>query len=182
MLHTTMAHKVNLEFTKAYAGSLREMTGNSALHLILQHDVGPKGRCGAFRQVTLYNNTVSVTGSATRERQILYQGRSTVPYDHILKKTCGEVTQFHPCGPALKCDELMERSRRRMNEDKNQMARLHRILRRQLAVEKRHTASAASTRKPRNLIESRRKVVRQPKPRTRERHGSVSKLPIPVHG
>ena len=41
MLHTTMAHKVNLEFTKAYAGSLREMTGNSALHLILQHDVGP---------------------------------------------------------------------------------------------------------------------------------------------
>ena len=61
-----------------------------------------------------------------------------------------------------------------MNEDKNQMARLHRILRRQLAVEKRHTASAASTRRPRNLSEPRRKVVRQPKPRTRERHGSMS--------
>ena len=79
MLHTTMAHKVNLEFTKAYARSLRKMTGNSALHLILQHDVGPKGQCGAFKQVTLYNNTVSVTGSANRERQILYQGRPTVP-------------------------------------------------------------------------------------------------------
>ena len=79
LLHTTMAHKVNLELTKAYAGSLREMTGNSALHVILQHDVGPKGQCGAFQKVTLYNNTVSVVGLATPERQILYQGRPTVP-------------------------------------------------------------------------------------------------------
>ena len=89
ILHTTMAHKVNLELTKAYAGSLREMTGNSALHVILQHDVGPKGQCGAFKKVTLYNNTVSVVGSDTPVRQILYQGRPTVPYDHVLKTPCG---------------------------------------------------------------------------------------------
>ena len=41
-IHTTMGHKVNLHLTHAYAGSLREMTANSALHVILQHDVGPK--------------------------------------------------------------------------------------------------------------------------------------------
>ena len=128
ILHTTMAHKVNLELTKAYADSLREMAGNSALHVILQHDVGPKGKCGAFKKITLYNNTVSVVGSATPVRQILYQGRPTVPYDHVLKTACGEVTRFHPCGPELKCDELLERSRRRMTEDKNQLARLHRIM------------------------------------------------------
>ena len=173
-LHTIMAHQVNLELTHAYAGSLQEMTGNSALQLILQHDVGPMGQYGAFQHVTLYNNTVSVMGPANRERQILYRGRPTVPYDHILKRACGEVHQFQPCGPGLKCDKLMERSCRRMEEVKNQMARLHRILRRQLAVEKRHTATAASTCRPRNLSEPRRKVARRPKPRTRERHGSVS--------
>ena len=135
-MHTTMGHKVNLELTHAYAGSLREMTGNSALHVILQHDVGPRGKYGAFQHITLYNNTVSVLGSANKERRILYQGRPTVPFDHVLKKACGEVHQFHPCGPGLKCEELMERCRRRMDKDKDQMARLHRILRRQLAVEK----------------------------------------------
>ena len=77
VLHTTMAHKVNLELTKAYAGSLREMTGSSALHLILQHDVGPKGQCGAFRKVTLYNNTVSVVGSTTPS--VRYCTRAALP-------------------------------------------------------------------------------------------------------
>ena len=34
-MHTTMGHEVNLQLTHAYAGLLREMTGNSAIHVVL---------------------------------------------------------------------------------------------------------------------------------------------------
>lgn len=132
-MYTTMGHEANLQLTHTDAGLLREMRGNSALHVVLQHDMDPRGKQGAFQYVTLFNNTVSLVGSANKDRRVLHQGRPTVQYDHFLKRTSGEVHQCHPCGPGLKCDELIERSRRRMDKDKDPMARLHRVLRHQLS-------------------------------------------------